>query len=106
MIKSYPKPKTQKRSRHIRNPKPGDDVRCRYCGSRDGISFHEVYPGSANRRVSQLNGFQVALCIRCHEDIQHYKDWRTDALKREFQAKYEETHTREEFIKLIGKSYL
>jgi hypothetical protein len=61
---------------------------------------HEVYGGS-NRKRSIKNKFVKLLCRDCHEnqDI-------LNKIKKEMQIEYEKTHTREEFIKLIGKSYL
>ena len=62
--------------------------------------LHEVYGGS-NRKISIKNGLVVPLCRKCHQDIDIIK-----YLRKFVQLEYEETHTREEFIKLIGKSYL
>lgn len=62
--------------------------------------LHEVYGGS-NRKRSIENGLVVPLCRKCHEDYTVLK-W----LKKFTQLEFEETHTREEFIALIGKSYL
>ena len=62
--------------------------------------LHETYGGS-NRKRSIENGFVVPLCRKCHQDDEILK-----FLQRFMQLEYEETHTREEFIKLIGKSYL
>ena len=62
--------------------------------------LHEIYGGS-NRKRSIKNGLVVPLCRKCHENDEILK-----FLQRFMQLEYEETHTREEFIKLIGKSYL
>lgn len=62
--------------------------------------LHEIYGGS-NRKRSIENGFVVPLCRKCHQDDEILK-----FLQRFMQLEYEETHTREEFISLIGKSYL
>lgn len=62
--------------------------------------LHEVYGGS-NRKRSIENGLVVPLCRKCHEDYEILK-W----LKKFVQLEYEESHTRAEFIDLIGKSYL
>lgn len=66
--------------------------------SKDDL--HEIYGGS-NRKRSIKNGFVVPLCRNCHQDNEILK-----FLKRFIQKEYEKTHTREEFIKLIGKNYL
>lgn len=83
-----------------------DDLEhCYICTEREMKNIfkediHEVY-GGRNRKISMKNGLAVPLCRKCHNDyeIQKY-------LKRLVQITYEETHTREEFISLIGKSYL
>lgn len=62
--------------------------------------LHEVY-GGKNRKISIENGLVVPLCRQCHIDYEVLK-W----LKKFVQLEYEETHSREEFINLIGKSYL
>ena len=40
------------------------------------------------------------------KEIEENKKILDEKLKKEAQKKFEENHTREEFIKLIGKSYL
>ena len=71
---------------------------------------HEIYFGPT-RKISKVNGFWVNNCPECHTtgrmavhrnplsgyDIQ---------LKRECQIEYEKTHSRAEFMELIGKNYL
>lgn len=65
--------------------------------------------GSANRQISIENGFCVGLCHKEHNmsnDSVHRNRNMNLELKRVYQKEYEKNHTREEFIKLIGKSYL
>ena len=81
---------------------------CYICGRQWGLECHHIYAGVANRRISETQGFKVMLCHKCHTGnggAQYEKELNL-RLKRECQAKFEETHTREEFRKLIGKSYL
>jgi hypothetical protein len=103
---SYLKPRLIKKSRYIRNKRPTEDDFCCFCGSRDGLSTHEVYPGTANKRISQLNGFQVKVCGDCHDELQQYKSEKAERLKADTQREYELTHSREAFMKLIGENYL
>lgn len=74
---------------------------CYYC-HRTGTNFdlHEVYGGS-NRIRSIKNGLVVPLCRSCHSNEMVLAD-----LKKWCQREYEKQHTRQEFIELIGKSYL
>lgn len=75
--------------------------RCECCGKVcTKLDPHEVYGGS-NRKRSIVNKFVKLLCRECHSNKDVIKQLRID-----MQKEYEKTHTREEFITLIGKSYL
>ena len=75
--------------------------KCEYCHKEyKHLDPHEVYGGS-NRQRSIKNGFVKLLCRKCHSNEQIINQ-----LRMETQKEYGKTHTREEFIKLIGKSYL
>lgn len=74
---------------------------CQYCGKyNDRLDTHEVYGGS-NRKRSILNGFVILLCRQCHQNEKIINQ-----LKIDTQIKFEQNHSREEFIKIIGKSYI
>lgn len=82
--------------------------KCFFCG-RPAECIHEVFFGTANRRISIENGFCVGLCHKEHNlsNKSVHKDREMDLkLKRAYQKEYMKTHTKEEFIRLIGKSYL
>ena len=80
-----------------------------YCA--DGLHKHHIYFGTGRRRISEMFGFWVWLKPELHNASRfgahgmegHELDMK---LKRECQAEFEKTHTREEFRALIGKSYL
>ena len=80
-----------------------------YCA--DGLHKHHIYFGTGRRRISEMFGFWVWLKPEYHNASRfgvhgmdgHELDMK---LKRECQAEFEKTHTREEFRALIGKSYL
>lgn len=75
--------------------------KCEYCQQYSKrLDPHEVYGGS-NRKRSIQNGFVKKLCRKCHSNKEVIEQ-----LKVEVQKEFEKTHTREEFIKLIGKSYI
>jgi hypothetical protein len=102
----YPKPKHKKQRRAVNNPLPTIDDICRYDG-RPYAQTHEVYEGNGRRQLSIKYKMQVKVCDECHRDIQlHPLQWRDLELKQEFQRKFEQEHSREEFRKLFGKSYL
>ena len=69
-----------------------------------------IYFFGKNRKNSDKNGFTVWLCeahhrgtYGVHGKLGEYLDMK---LKRECQAKFEETHSHEEFMSIIGKNYL
>lgn len=69
-----------------------------------------IYFFGKNRKNSDKHGFTVWLCEQHHRgtDGVHGKEgaYYDNKLKQECQAKFEETHSREEFMKIIGKNYL
>lgn len=74
---------------------------CEYCGRYSWrLDPHEVYGGS-NRIRSIKNNFVKKLCRDCHEDEDIINE-----LRKTVQEQFEKEHTREEFINLIGMSYL
>lgn len=74
---------------------------CEFCHNYSKhLDPHEVYGGS-NRQRSITNGFVKLLCRKCHSDEKII-----EKLKIDTQKKFEKTRTREEFISLVGKSYL
>lgn len=79
-------------------------------GSTYNLEEHHIFFGTANRKVSEKNGLKVWLTVEEHKGTYgvHGKYGRDldIKLKQDAQRKYEKTHTREEFIKLIGKNYL
>lgn len=89
-----------------------DEKICYLCGRNgngDRLESHHIFP-AANRDNSEKYGLKVWLCgEHCHrngKDAVH-RNRKTDLkLKREAQAKFEENHSREEFIRIFGKNYL
>jgi hypothetical protein len=83
---------------------------CYFCERpREAECIHEVFFGP-NRQISIKNGFCVGLCHYHHnlgkkESVHENHDMDLE-LKQLYQKEYEKEHTRSEFIKLIGKSYL
>lgn len=74
---------------------------CEVCGKYSKqLDPHEIYGGS-NRKRSIKYKFIKLICRECHDNENIIKQLRIDT-----QKKYEKEHTRQEFIDLIGKSYL
>ena len=115
----FPKTPTKKRQRKhakqsIVQPER-DRRRCMLCmitdrdyRERTGLQKHHVYMGPL-RGMSEAEGFFVWLCPEHHTlgNKSVHRDHETCLmLQRYTQAKYERTHSREEFIELTGRSYL
>lgn len=77
--------------------------KCYLCPNKKD-DIHEIYAGS-KRIISIKNGFCIPICRKCHSKIQNNEE-KMLKLKIECQKKYEESHSREEFMKMVGKNYL
>ena len=74
---------------------------CEVCGKYSKrLDPHEVY-GGRNRKRSIKSKFVKLICPRCHSNAAIINQLRIDT-----QKEYMKTHTKEEFINLIGKSYI
>lgn len=81
---------------------------CYICRRHTDTALHHIY-GAAKRRVSDDNGFTVFLCPECHQYGTHavHRSRETSLwLKARCQRIYERTHSRDEFMALIGRNYL
>lgn len=79
---------------------------CYYCGRSNGkLDRHEIFFGS-NRDNSKRHGMWVTLCRDCHTKAHQGDGELNHYLKRKGQEKYEQTHTREEFVRIFGRNYL
>ena len=80
---------------------------CYITGRTDNLELHHCLNG-AYRKKCDHDGLTVWLTASEHWNLHHtaegseVKKW----LKQEAQRVYEKDHTREEFIKRYGKSYL
>lgn len=118
----FPKTPTKKKRRpHPPSILQADESYCWLCAMTEGdfshkkTECHHIFPGTALRRISEENGFKVRLCPRHHEgdesgtafSVHHpERNQFAIALQRECQMEYERTHTREEWMALMGRSYL
>ena len=84
------------------------DKECFFCRTTVNLECHHIYHGTANRRVSDKHGFTVWLCNHHHTggmDSVHRSREMDLTLKKVCQSVYEREHSREEFMKLIGRNY-
>ena len=82
---------------------------CYVCGTTQDIHEHHIFEGTANRRQSEKYGMKVFLCGRHHNMSNqgiHFNKELDTSVKQMAQEIFEETHTREEFREIFGKSYL
>lgn len=83
---------------------------CWVCGTDFDLHTHHIYYGLKNRAVSDKNGFTVKLCAKHHNTSNqgvHFNRVLDLNLKQVCQQEFEsQGHTREEFVKLIGRNYL
>ena len=83
-----------------------DEKQCFITGARHNLDKHHIYHGIKNRNLADIYGCWVWLRHDVHM-LLHDKDKELDRkLQKICQEKFEETHTREEFRSIFGKSYL
>lgn len=87
-----------------------EEKRCYLTGSTTGLQKHHIF-GAFNRDNSEKYGLWVWLRWDRHladspHDTPHNSKDVDLMLKRTAQRKFEETHTREEFMQIFGKNYL
>ncbi len=74
----------------------------------DYLHKHHIY-GGCNRTISEEEGFFIYLIPEFHTigpEAVHNDDEFLKSLQEICQSLYEENHTRDEFIRLIGQNYI
>ena len=88
-----------------------DKKECFFTGVTTQLDCHHIFFGTADRKKSDENGFWVWLNHWMHIADSPYPTPHNSKevnwyLKRLCQSRYEETHSREEFMNLMGRNYL
>lgn len=86
-----------------------EDRTCLVCKTNQNIHIHEVFFGSANRKLSIEYGLCVCLCGRHHNlsnEGVHYNRTLDIKLKQHAQKKFNEVYPDLDFLKIFGKNYL
>lgn len=82
---------------------------CFVCQQQGILEEHHIFFG-ANRKLSEKYGLKVSLCYEHHRGTNgvHGKNGKqlNEKLKQIAQRRFEQDHTREDFIKIFGKNYL
>ena len=86
------------------------EKKCYITGSTYNLHRHHIFAGG-RRQISEREGFWVYLIGHIHnqsnEGVHGKNGHELDLkLKQDCQRKYEETHSREEWMHLLGKNYL
>ena len=77
---------------------------CQLCGEHGITHIHHVFGGS-RRGVSERYDFVIELCPNCHSWV-HASEAANERLKMKYQRIYEQTHTRAQWMKLMGRNWL
>jgi len=86
-----------------------DQKECYITKCTQNLHKHHIFYGTGNRKISERHGFWVWLRGDLHNLSNagvHFNKELDLQLKQECQRKFEESHSREEFMKLIDKNYL
>lgn len=82
---------------------------CYICGSHYGLEKHHCIHGYANRKNAEKAGLWVYLCRIHHTGSRESAHMNAEIdlkLKQIAQTAYEKEHSREEFMKIFGRSWL
>lgn len=77
---------------------------CEICGRAYATDTHHLIGGST-RKLCDEDGLTLAICRDCHEFIHKYPTAATMS-KMLGQAIYEKDHTREQFRRRYGRSWM
>jgi hypothetical protein len=86
------------------------DKVCYFCGTPFQLHYHHIFYGTSNRKLSDIDGCGVYLCVSHHTGSQGvHTNRKVDlALKAQCQLAWMEHYGKsvEDFIERYGKSYL
>ena len=72
------------------------------------LQEHHIF-GGPNRKIAEAEGLKCWLCLEHHtqgSEAVHNNIKSMRILQQDAQQAYEKDHTREEFIRLIGRNYM
>lgn len=80
--------------------------KCFICGKQGNLDVHHCCSGTANRKNSEAYGLKIYLCRECHTMVHNKREIEIQ-IKQFAQRRWEEEYgTREDFIKVFGKSWI
>lgn len=77
---------------------------CAVCNGPSDNMHHLIF-GRGLRKLADEDGLVIPLCIRCHNEI-HSSTAASKLSRICGQLAYEKTHSRQDFIKRYGRSYI
>lgn len=87
-----------------------NEKQCYICGTQLNLECHHVFPGTANRKLSEKYGLKVWLCLEHHTGGcgVHYSKLLADRLRRLAQEKAMEYYdwSVADFRRTFGKNYI
>lgn len=86
-----------------------DDLSVSYLSGKPAECIHHIFGGSGRRKISEREGFIIPLTHDEHnmtDSSIHFNKELDFRIKMECQRKFEEKHSREDFIRLVGRNYL
>lgn len=83
---------------------PFDVSTCIECGGPAHNTHHCIF--GKNRKHSEEYGLKVRMCYGCHYRLHNQDEDLAMKYRRMAQEYFEKTHTREEFRRIFGRSYL
>ena len=86
-----------------------DDLSVSYLSGKPTECIHHVFGGNGRRSISEKYGFIVPLTNDEHNMSNtgvHFNRELDLMLKRECQKKFEESHSHDEFMRIIKRNYL
>ena len=80
---------------------------CFICGYQGDTVVHEVFYGTANRKLSKEWGCYVHICVPCHQAIHTNPDckYADDALKKTVYDAFCRKYGRDKFKEIFGRYY-
>ena len=82
-----------------------NEKECWFCKTTEYLEVHHCISGWANRDLSEKYGLKIYLCHFHHTMVHHNREEELK-VKRFAQEVFEETHSREDFRQIFGKSWL
>lgn len=86
-----------------------EEKECYFCGTTLNLHKHHIYPGTANRKLSERWGCWCYLCAYHHNMSAagvHFNRAKDLELKQTCQKLFEEKHGHEKFVTVFGRSWL